>query len=164
MMRRLFFVLPNNRQASQFAVDLEHDAAIHQEHIHAMARDNDPITGVNSVQNMNDTDQDARIEWWGWRINLALFMCALVVFVVMLIGSSGFWLMAPALIIVVTFVAGLVFALRLPIVHLNEFFSSVCHGEILMMVDVRASQVYDVSRYIRRRHPEAITGGVGVHF
>lgn len=40
MMRRLFFLLPNNRQAGQLAVDLEQDIAINQQHINAVARDN----------------------------------------------------------------------------------------------------------------------------
>jgi len=164
MMRRLFFLLPNNKQAGQLAVDLEQDAAIDQQDIRAVARDNIPINGVNSIHSMNETDRDALIEWWGWRINLAIFISALMVFAVMLVWSPGYWLIAPALIMVGTFVAGLVFVLRLPMVHMNEFFSSVRHGEILMMVDVKNSQVYDVSRYIRRRHPEAITGGLCLHF
>lgn len=164
MKRRLYFVVPNNQKASQLAADLELDASISQKNIHAMARDTRPITGVNSVQSMNDTDRDARIEWWGWRINLALFFCALMVFVVMLIWSPGSWLFAPLSIMVGTFVSGLVFALHLPKVHLSEFFSAVRHGEVLMMVDVRITQVYDICRYIRQRHPEAITGGVCWHF
>ena len=163
-MRRLFFVLPNNRQASQMAVDLEHDGAIKQKDIHAMARDKTPIAGVDSIQDMNEIDRDALIEWWGWRVNLLTFLIALMVFVALLIWSPGYWLIAPALIMVATFTAGLVFVLRLPMLHMNEFFTSVCHGEVLMMVDVQTSQVYVVSRYIHRRHPEAITGGVSWHF
>lgn len=164
MMRRLFFLLPNNRQAGQLAIDLEHDAAIDQQDIRAVARDNIPINGVNSIHSINETDRDALIEWWGWRINLAIFISALMVFAIMLIWSPGYWLIAPALIMVGTFVAGLVFVMRLPMVHMSEFFSSVRHGEILMMVDVKNSQVYDVSHYIHRRHPEAISGGLCLHF
>lgn len=164
MRRRLFFLLPNSRQAGELAVDLEHDAAINQQDIHAMARDNSPITGVSSTHGMNETDRNALIEWWGWRINLALFTSALIVFVAILIGSPGYWLIAPALIMLGTFVAGLVYALRLPMDPISEFFSAMRHGEILMMVDVKLSQVYAISRYIRRRHPEAIAGGVCWHF
>lgn len=164
MNRRLFFIVPNNQKASQLAADLEHDANINQKNIRAMERDTQPISGVNSVQSMNETDRDARIEWWGWGINLALFFGALMVFILMLIGSPGYWLFVPLSIMVGTFVIGLVFAVHLPRVHLSEFFSSVSHGEVLMMIDVSIPQVYDVSRYIRQRHPEAITGGVCWHF
>jgi len=164
MMRRLFFIVPNNQKASQLAVDLEYEANIKQQNIHAMERDTQPITGVSSVQSMDETDTDARIEWWGWRINLALFFGALSVFIVMLFSSPGFWLLVPLSIMLGTFMIGLVFALYAPNVHLSEFFTSTSHGEVLMMIDVSLQQVNDVSRYIRQRHPEAITGGVCWHF
>lgn len=64
---------------------------------------------------------------------------------------------------VCTFGAGFAFALLLPNVHVDEFFSALGHGEILLMVDVKTSQVYDVGRYIHRRHLAAVTGGVCWH-
>ncbi len=162
MMRRLFFLLPDNNQASKLAVELERDAAIKQQDIHAMSRDEAHIDGVADVHNMHEPDKDAIIEWWGWRINLAAFFIALLGFVAML-WSPSWWLIVPASIMAVTFVAGLVFVLRLPQVHSGEFFSALRHGEILMMVDVKPSQVNTVSRYVHRKHPEAVTGGVGWH-
>lgn len=163
MMRRLFYLLPDNNQAGKLAIDLEYDAAIKQHNIHAVARDAMQINGVDDVHNMNERDKDAVIEWWGWRINLAVFFIALLVFVVMLLWSPSSWLIIPAVLMVGTFVIGLTFVLRLPNVHVDEFFPAMRHGEILMMVDVTTSQIYDVSRYIRQRHPEAITGGVCWH-
>lgn len=163
MMRRLFFLLPNNRQAGKLAVDLQHEAAIDQQDIHAVVHDNIHIDGINSVHNINESDRDALVEWWGWRINLGVFFIALIVFVVMMVWSPGYLLIVPALIMVGTYVAGLVFVLRLPTDHISDFISAVRHGEILMMVDVKISQVYDVGRYISRSHPEAITSGVCWH-
>lgn len=163
MNRRLFFLLPDNKQAGKLAVELEHDIAIKQQNIHAVARDEMQINGVDDVHRMNERDKDAVIEWWAWRINLAVFFISLLAFAVMLLWSPSFWLIIPAVMVVGTFVVGLAFVLRLPSVHVDEFFSALRHGEILMMVDVTTSQLSDVSRYIRRRHPEAITGGVSWH-
>lgn len=163
MIRRLFFLLPNKKQAAKFAVELEHDVAIKQKNIHAVALEKLQINGVADVQGINETDEDAVIEWWLWRINLVAFFVALLVFVTMLIWSPSWWLIVPVAIMVSTFAAGLIFALRIPMVHVGEFFSALRHGEILMMVDVKPSQVYTVNRYVHQYHPHALTGGVGWH-
>jgi len=163
MMRRLFYLLPDNTQAARLAADLEHDAAIKQQDIHAVVRDEIPIDGINDVHGMDETDKDAVIEWWGWRINLAVFFSNLLLFLVMLVWSPGWSLMFPTILMLAAFAVGLVFVLRMPTVHVSEFFSALGHGEILMMVDVKPSRVYAVGRYIHQRHPEAITGGVCWH-
>lgn len=129
MMRRLFFLLPNNKQAGKLAADLEHDAAIKQQDIHAVVRDEMEINGIDDVHSMNETDKDAVIEWWGWRINLSVFFFALLAFVVMLLWTPSYWLIVPAVMVVGTFAIGLVFVLRMPNVHVGEFFSALLHGE-----------------------------------
>lgn len=163
MMRRLFFLLPNKKQAGKLAVDLEHDVAIKQQDIHAVARDVMPIDGVADVHTINEPDKDAIIEWWGWRINLVLFFVALLAFFTMLFWPPSWWLVVPVAIMIGTFVPGFIFALRVPTDHIGDFYPMIRHGEILIMVDVKLSQVYDVSRYIHRRHTAAVTGGVGWH-
>ena len=164
MKRWIYFIVPNSQNAAQLATDLARDTDITQQSIQAMNRDTQPIKGVSSVHSMDETDTDERIEWWGWRINLAIYFTALMVFILMLFGSPGYWLFAPMSIMLVTFVVGLVFALYVPKVHLSEFFTSTSHGEVLLMIDVNHTQVNNVSRYIRQYHPEAITGGVCWHF
>lgn len=163
MRRRLFFLLPNNQQAGQLARDLGRDVAVKQKDIHAVVREQETIDGVNTVHGMSETDRYALIDWWGWRIDLGLFFVALLVFVAALIWAPNYWL-APALLVVGSLAAGLYYIMRIPQDHIRDFISSVSHGEALMMVDVKISQVHDVSRYIHRHHPEALTGGVGWHF
>lgn len=95
MKRRLFFLLPNNKQAGQLAIDLEHDAIINRQNIHAVTRDEMQISGVDDVHSMTERDTDAVIEWWAWRINLAVFFMALLAFVVMLFSQPSYWLLVP---------------------------------------------------------------------
>jgi hypothetical protein len=47
----------------------------------------------------------------------------------------------------------------LPTIHLDEFHEAIRHGELLLMVDVSRDCVEDVEELMRRRHPEAVTGG-----
>jgi pheromone shutdown protein TraB len=47
----------------------------------------------------------------------------------------------------------------MPMVHLDEFHDALRHGELLLMVDVSRDCVEDVEELMRRRHPEAVTGG-----
>ena len=163
MMRRLFFLLPNTGQVRQLAHDLEHNTVVNLQDIHAVARDTSPIEDIQSIQSFNETDPDARIERWGWRINLAVFFIALGSFVYLLSLSPGFWLMVPVIVMGVTFLAGYVFIELVPEDHIRDFFTTTRHSETLLMVDVEKSQVNDVSRFIQRRYPEAISGGVSWH-
>ena len=43
--------------------------------------------------------------------------------------------------------------------HLDEFHAALQHGELLLVVDVSRDCVEDVEELMRRRHPEAVTGG-----
>ena len=80
-------------------------------------------------------------------------------FVVILFWAPSYWLIAPLAVMAATFLAGMVFVLRIPNVHLDEFKEAIKHGEVLMMVDVPLSKVKQISRYIRQRHSEAVTAG-----
>lgn len=62
-----------------------------------------------------------------------------------------------------TFLAGLFFVLRVPNVHWDEFRTAIEHGEVLVMVDVPVLRLVEINRKVHRRHPEAVTGGVGWH-
>lgn len=163
MMRRLFFLLPGNKQAGKLAVDLKNNAAIKQHNIHAVVKDDMQIFGVDDVHNISEPDSDDVIEWWVWRINLAVFFFALFMFVIMLITSTSYWLIIPAVIMFGTFISGLLFVLKIPRVHIKEHLSAIRHGETLMMVDVTPSQVYAVGHFIHIHHPDAFNGGVSWH-
>jgi hypothetical protein len=88
---------------------------------------------------------------------------ALIAFVAILIWNPGVWLVLPVTIMIGSFVSGLMFVLRLPNVHLDEFRSALQHGEVLLMIDVPLSEVESMDHRVHRKHPEVVTGGVCWH-
>ena len=64
-----------------------------------------------------------------------------------------------ATVMALTFVAGALFAMRVPDTHLDEFHGALSHSEVLLMVDVPASRMAEIEKLVGRRHPEAIPGG-----
>ena len=162
MKRRLYYLLPDTLHAEKLLDDLG-DTAISRQNVHAVVKDNLRFNNIADVYGSTENDRDYFIEWFLWRINLALFFVALIAFVAILIWSPGVWLILPVAIMLGTFVSGLMFVLRLPNVHLNEFYPALQHGEVLLMIDVPPSDVEEVDHRVHRRHPEVVTGGVCWH-
>jgi hypothetical protein len=162
MKRRLYYLLPDTSHAEKLVEDLG-DTAISKQDVHAVVKDNLRLNGIDDVHAATENDRDYFVEWFLWRINLALFFVALIAFVAIFIWSPGGWLILPLAIMIGTFVSGLMFVLRLPNVHLNEFHPALQHGEVLLMIDVPPSVVEEVDHCVHRKHPEVVTGGVCWH-
>ena len=162
MKRRLYYLLPDTSHAEKLVEDLG-DTTILKQDVHAVAKDSIPLNGIEDVHGLTENDRDYFVEWFLWRINLALFFVALISFVAILIWSPGVWLIPPFAIMLGTFVSGLMFVLRLPNVHLDEFRPALQHGEVLLMIDVPPSDVEQVDHHVHRKHPEVVTGGVCWH-
>jgi hypothetical protein len=161
MKRRLYFLLPDAEHARVVVNELE-ARGIERNFIHAIAGRGGNANGLPGASRMQRNDLGARIEHYLWGGNLALFFLALIALVVFaLLPLSWWWLLLPAGIMLVSFLTGLEFVMYTPNVHLAEFQSAMRHREILLMIDVPAGQVADVEETVHRRHPEAITGGVG---
>jgi len=161
MKRRLYFLLPDAEHARMVVNELE-ARGIERNFIHAIAGRGGDVNGLPGASRMQLNDLGARIEHYLWGGNLALFFLALIALVVFaLLPLSWWWLLLPAGIMLVSFLTGLEFVMHTPNVHLAEFQSAMRHREILLMIDVPAGQVADVEETVHRRHPEAITGGVG---
>jgi hypothetical protein len=101
------------------------------------------------------------VEWWAWRINLALFAAALLALIAMLVRSPSKLVVAPLLIMAVTVAAGVGFVTHVPGLHLDEFRTAIAHGEKLLMVDARVKRVAEIEGLVRSHHPQAVAGGVG---
>jgi hypothetical protein len=61
----------------------------------------------------------------------------------------------------ITFVAGERFAVKLPHDHMSDLRIPLAHGEVVLMVDVPKHRVSDIESLVSRHHPEASMGGVG---
>ena len=162
MKRRLYYLLPDKLHAEKLVEDLN-GMAVSKQNVHAVVKGDLSMNGIDDIHSVNEIDRDYFVEWFLWRINLALFFVALVAFVVILIWSSGLWLIPPVVIMIGTFASGLIFVLRLPNVHLNEFRPALQHGEVLLMVDVPLSDVDKMEHRLHRKHPEVVSGGVCWH-
>ncbi|MFV2004651.1 MAG: hypothetical protein ACC650_05555 [Gammaproteobacteria bacterium] len=159
MLRRLFFLFPNEEQA-QRVVDQLIDINISKRRIHAIAPGKKLWTLPGATKRQQN-DTAFRAQSILWNFNLLLFALATIVFLITLITGDLFWIIAALAIMLVTFFAGEQFVVRVPDVHLTEFTDALSHGEILLMVDVPASRVAEIENFVHRRHPEAVVGGVG---
>lgn len=162
MKRRLYYLLPDSLQAEQLVDDLEATTVAKQD-VHTVTKDQLDLNKLDELHTAAVNDRDYFVEWFLWRSNLALFFIALAVFIAMLIWYPGIWLILPLVVMIGCFVSGLLFVLRMPNVHLNEFRPALQHGEVLLMVDVPASEIKRVDQQIHRNHPEVVTGGVCWH-
>ncbi len=162
MRRRLYYLLPDRSHAEDLVEELGVDS-VSAEDIHAVTRDKTDITGIKDIHIAAENDWDYFVEWLLWRINLLIFFTALIAFIAILIWNPGVWLILPLVFMLGTFISGLMFVLRLPNVHLDEFKPALQHGEVLLMLDVPASDIEKVDHRIHRKHPEVITGGVCWH-
>jgi hypothetical protein len=158
MLRRLYFVLPNETSASATAADLR-AAGIDAGHLRIAAREPGRIRieGVR-IQDAH-LDRGARIEHSLWVINLLIFAIAALAFAGLLLGQGlAAWLVLPAAVMAATFGAGLRFT-RIPNAHLQEFADALRHGELVLMADVPPARVAEIEDRVRRRHPDAVAGG-----
>lgn len=158
MKRRLYYLLPDSSDAEKLVNELA-GSVISKQDIHAVAKDKLRLNNIDDIQASNENDRDYIVEWFLWRINLALFFVALMALVAILIWNPGIWLTLPLTIMMGTFVSGLLFVLRMPNVHMNEFRTALQHGEVLLMIDVSAADIKHVDQLVHRKHPEAVTGG-----
>jgi hypothetical protein len=163
MKRRLYFLLPDVANARSAVAELERND-IARNSLHVIAAKGIDLEDLPRASHNQRSDLGARLETIFWDGNLVLFLIALVVLgVLVLMNVSGYWLLPPAAVMLVTFLAGVGFTSYIPNVHLAEFADALRHREILLMVDVSIGQVASVEKLIRRHHPGAVTGGVGWH-
>jgi hypothetical protein len=159
MLRRLFFLFPDEEQAQRVADQLI-DINISKRRIHAIAPGK-KLRKLPGATKRQQNDTAFRAQSILWNFNLLLFTLATIVFLVTLVTGNLFLIIAALAIMLVTFFAGEQFVVRVPDVHLTEFTDALAHGEILLMVDVPASRVAEIENFVHRRHPEAVVGGVG---
>lgn len=158
--RRLYFLLPDRDHALAVVDELVHEG-IDTEDIHALGSPHTRLDGLPSATFRQENDTASHLEAFLWNANLISFVMALVILLVM-VATTGWnlWLLLPAGLMAVNFLAGLRFT-RLPNTHLDEFTDAMAHGEILIMVDVPEQRVAEVEDRVHHHHPEAATGGVG---
>ncbi len=158
--RRLYFVIPDETQATQVVNDLE-TAGVGRQHMHAIAGRGTTLTQLPPATERQRQDAGARLERLAWSGNLVLFFLGTVGLIASLAWSSLVGGALSVALMMLTLAAGAWFALRVPDTHLDEFRGALSHSEILLMVDVPRQRVAEIEEMVRRRHPEATPGGTG---
>ncbi len=157
MLRRLFFLFPNEKRA-QHAVDELVSRHISKRHMHAIAC-GVKLTTLPEATERQKKDTAFRVEQFLWNANLLLFAIALVLLITSLASTKWFWAGFALITMLVTFFAGKQFVVRIPDVHLTEFTDALAHGEILLMVDVSLYRVAEIENFVHQHYPEATIGG-----
>ena len=158
MKRRLYFLFSDTGQARSAVADLA-GLGVDTGHMYVLAHAGVDVSGLPPATERQRRDVLKRLEKTLWGGNLVLFGSALVGLVLAVVLNNVIGMVLAAAVMIVSFVGGALFALRLPTTHLDEFHEELRHGELLLMVDVSRDCVEDVEELMRRRHPEAVTGG-----
>lgn len=159
MLRRLFFLLPDTEHAQSVVNELV-ERGISTRYIHAIAKGVD-LKSLPRATRRQKADTTFRLERFIWNANLVLFVVALIAFISSLMSADLLWGAVSLLVMLVTFIAGEQFVVRVPDVHLSEFTDALSHGEVLLMIDVPAHRVAEIEDFVHHCHPEACVGGVG---
>ena len=160
MKRRLYFLFSDTGQARTAVADLD-GLGVDAGHMHVLARPGTDLSGLPPATERQRRDILKRLEQTLWGGNLVLFGAAFAGLVLAVVFGSVIGMVLAVAVMIISFVSGALFALRMPMVHLDEFHEALRHGELLLMVDVSRDRVDDVEELMRHRHPEAVTGGSG---
>ncbi len=160
MKRRLFFLLPDVEHAREVVSELN-QMGIDQTHMHVIACDNIDTTGLPPSTPLQKQDGIYKIEQFMWNANLAVFALSLFFTLYLFLNNSPAAALIPLTIMIITFVSGCIFMLKVPSIHLSEFETAISHGEILLVVNTRKNQVHQLENFVQHEHPEVIPAGIG---
>ena len=160
MKRRLYFLLQDATHAGAVVRELELQG-IDRRQIRITTGGGEDA--VDMPRALRQTDGlDARVRKVLLLLNLAAFCMALLLLIVMLLLQSGWvWMLLPASIMLLSFLAGLGFTSRVPPVRPQEFRHTPLPGEVLVKVDVPVHQAVRVRNLVHRRCPVVAVGEDG---
>ena len=161
MRRRLYFLLPDSTSARQVVDDLLL-ARVEERHMHFMARDGIPLEGLHEASILQKSDIVHGAESGLVVGGIAGIAAGLVVLAFPPTGNEMH--LATVLLTAIfgaafgVWVSSMV-ASSIPNSRLRAFEQAIASGKILLMLDVPAERVGDVSKLLGKRHPEAASGG-----
>ncbi len=159
MLRRLYFLVPDRHQVGKVVVNLQ-SIGIRWDQMHTLANQQIDLGGLPPASVLQKEGTAALIEDVGWFANLTLLFVAFSIVVADLFWGFRISTLLPLGIVFVSAYLAVRFS-DVPNVHLEQFEYPLRHGEIVLMVDINEDKVAQVQRFMRRRHPEAVNGGVG---
>ena len=161
MRRRLYFLLPDIGRARQILDELLL-ARIEERHIHVLAREGTPMTGLPSATMLQRSDVLHGLEM-GLAVGGATGILAGLTAVLfpptgLELGGGTVLALALAGAGIGAWAAGMI-GTDVPNSQLKKFEPAIQRGDVLLMVDVRLGDVERISEMIHRYHPEASDHG-----
>lgn len=157
MRKRMYFLLPDVRRARGVFKELLL-ARIDENHIHVMAKDGTSLGDLPEATLLQTSDA---LHGAGLGLLVGGATGALAGAVVMIFPPSG---MATGLGVVLAlsvigaiiglWSSGMLIGTSTPSTHLEAFRDEIERGKVLMIVDVPRRRAEEVSRMIRKHHPE----------
>lgn len=160
MLRRLFFLFPDEKHAQQVVNKLI-SRRIPEQRIHAVSHGM-KLTTLPEATMRQKNDTVCHIKQILWTVNMLIFVVAMIILVMSLITTEWFWSGFALATMLISYFAGQQFVMRVADDHLTEFTDALSHGEILLMVDVPLHRVTEIKRFVQHRHPEATGGGISL--
>lgn len=160
MNRRLYLLFPDVGHAKRVVDDLI-IYGIRRSNIHSIARNDIDISALPPSSVFHKNNYTYKIEHFLWTGNLIFFFVSLLVFLYLLITSPSVYALIPLVFMLVCYYSGKYYATKIPHAHLSESRSALEHHEILLLVDVPQSRVWEIEQIIQQHHPEAVVSGVG---
>jgi hypothetical protein len=160
LLRRLYFIVPDEIRAVNVVADLE-AAGVGRQHIHAIGGKGTTLEKLPAANKRQRHDTAWRLQQILWLGNLVLFALGAIGLIVSVLQGFLIGAVLAFAAMVLTLSAGVLFATRVPDTHLDEFRGVLSHHEVLLMVDVPKQRVAEIEELISHRHPEATAGGTG---
>ncbi len=162
MRRRLYFMVPDATSARQIRDELLL-ARIEDGHIHVLARDGLPLSGLHEASILQKSDFVHGAET-GLAVGGGIGIIAGLVAV--FFPPAGVELQLVTILL--TALVGAVFgawvasmvASSIPNSRLKTFESAIASGRVLMMVDTPSGRVDEIKKRIAAHHPEAMNSGI----
>ncbi len=157
MRRRMYFLLPDVKRAKSVYKELLL-ARIDARHIHVLAREGTPLGQLPEASVLQKSDA---LHGAGLGLLVGAATGAVAGTAVLLFPPSGLAMnfgivlaMSVLGAVMGVWVAGMIGA-STPSTHLEAFSDEIERGKVLMIVDVPRERKDEISRMIRKHHPEA---------
>jgi hypothetical protein len=158
MRRRMYYLLPDVRRARGVFKELLL-ARIEERHIHILAKEGTPLGDLPEATLLQKSDA---LHGAGLGLLVGGATGALAGVVVMLFPPSGMGMglgvvLALSILggIIGIWAAGMLIGTSTPSTHLEAFSDEIARGKVLMIVDLPKRRADEISRMIRKHHPEA---------
>ena len=164
MRRRLYSMLPDVEHCKQLVTELK-QAGLRDKEIHVVAREDVPLEGLHQATVLDKTELKHGLEL-GASVGGAAGMLGSILAITF--PPAGIVIAGGALTVLATTMAGASFgamasalvARDIPNHELEAFQLDIDAGKVLLILDIKTTQVDAMTQMIKLTHPEAVIGVV----